>query len=88
MRDLTRGREDAVKALRTARQRLGAMLLRYGYRYPGKKTWGPSHMRWLSDIAMPHPAQQITFQEYIHSVTECTERVRRLTEQIQKLLPE
>lgn len=88
MRDLTRGREDAVKALRTARQRLGAMLLRYGYRYPGKKTWGPSHMRWISDIAMPHPAQQITFQEYIHSVMECAERVRRLTEQIQKLLPE
>lgn len=87
MRDLTRGREDAVKAQRTARQRLGAFLLRYGYRYPGRKTWGPAHMRWLSDIAMPHPAQQITLQEYIHAVMECTERVNRLTEQIQKLLP-
>jgi len=88
MRDLTRGREDAVIALRTARQRLGAMLLRHGYRYPGKKTWGPTHMRWLSDIAILHPAQQITLQEYIHAVRECTERVHRLTEQIQTLLPE
>lgn len=88
MRDLTRGREDSVKALRTARQRLGAFLLRYGYRYPGKKTWGASHMLWLSDITMPHPAQQFTLQEYIHAVMECTERVDRFTAQIQKLLPE
>lgn len=88
MRDLTRGREDSVKALRTARQRLRAFLLRYGCRYPGKKTWGASHMRWLSDITMPHPAQQFTLQEYIHAITECTERVNRFTDQIQKLLPE
>ena len=87
MRDLTRGREDSVKALRTARQLLGAFLLRYGYRYPGKKTWCPAHMRWLSDITMPHPAQQITLQEYIHAVMECSERVNRFTDQIQKLLP-
>lgn len=40
MRDLSRAREDASKAQRTARQRLGAMLLRHGYRYPGKKS-GP-----------------------------------------------
>jgi len=88
MRDLTRGREDSVKALRTARQRLGAFLLRYGHRYPGKKTWSAPHMRWLSDITMPHPAQQFTLQEYINSVMECTERVNHFTGQIQKLLPE
>jgi len=81
-------REDASKAQRTARQRLGAMMLRHGYRYPGKKTWTPVHMRWLSDIAMPHPAQQIALQEYIHAVIECTTRVDRLTEQILTLLPE
>lgn len=88
MRDLTRGREDGVNAQRTARQRLGAFLLRYGHRYPGKNLWTPAHIRWLSDVTMSHPAQQITLQEYIHAVRECTERVTRLTEQIQKLLPE
>ena len=45
-------------------------------------------MRWLSDITMPHPAQQITLQEYIHAIMEGTGRVTRLTDQIQKLLPE
>jgi transposase len=88
MRDLTRAREDAVKALRTARQRLGAFLLRHGHRYPGKSSWKPAHRRWLSDITMPHPAQQITLQEYIHAVDEGTQRVDRLVDQILKLLPQ
>ncbi len=88
MRDLSRAREDASKAQRTARQRLGAMLLRHGYRYPGKKSWTPAHMRWLSDITMPHPAQQIALQEYIHAVIECTTREDRLTEQMLSLLPQ
>lgn len=87
MRDLSRAREDASKAQRTARQRLGAMLLRHGYRYPGRKSWTLAHMRWLSDIAMPHQAQQIALQEYIHAVTECTMRVNRLTDQMLTLLP-
>jgi transposase len=88
MRDLTRAREDAVKALRTARQQLGAFLLRQGHRYPGKTTWTPAHMRWLSDISIVHSAQQIVLQEYINAVTSCTQRVNLLTEQILKLIPE
>ena len=36
---------------------------------------------------MPHPAQQITLREYIHAITKSTERVTRLTEQIQKAPP-
>jgi len=87
MRDLLRSREDAVSATRKARQRLGAFVLRQGFRYPGKKAWSLAHLRWLADIKMPHPAQQIALQEYIHSVEECTERINRLTEQALKLLP-
>jgi transposase len=88
MRDLIRGRQDAIKGLRTARQQLGAFLLRHGIRYGGKTSWGPAHARWLADVTMPHPAQQITLQEYIHAVRERTDRVERLTGQILKLLPQ
>ena len=88
MRDLTRAREDAMKALKTARHQLNAFLLRYGKRYPGKASWTPSHLRWLSDIALAHPSQQIVLQESILAVTGCTERAARLTDQIMKLLPE
>ena len=87
MRDLVRGRDDAIKATRHARQRLSAFVLRHGFRYSGGSSWRVAHLRWLADIKMPHPAQQITLQEYIHSVEECTERIDRLTEQILKLLP-
>lgn len=86
MRDLTRAREDAVKAQRIARQTLLSFLLRHGYRYEGKSNWSLAHFNWLADIKFPHPAQQIAFQEYIHAVKELTERVQRLTGQVQELV--
>jgi transposase len=88
MRDLSRAREDAVKALKTARHQLNAFLLRYGQRYPGKASWTPSHLRWLSDVTFPHPSQQIVLQECIHTVVACAERTARLTDQVMKLLPD
>jgi transposase len=88
MRDLTRGREDAVKALRVARQVLLAFLLRHGYRYSGQSYWTNAHKNWIADIKMPHRAQQIALQEYVHAVQEQLERVQRLTKQIQELVPQ
>ncbi len=37
---------------------------------------------------MPHPAQQVVLQKSLDALSECTERVNRLTEQIQRLLPQ
>jgi transposase len=85
MRDLTRAREDAVKAQRIARQILLSFLLRHGCRYNGKSNWSQAHFNWLSDIKMAHPAQQIAFQEYVHAVKEPTER-GGLTGQVQELV--
>jgi transposase len=45
-------------------------------------------MRWLSDIKMPHRSQQVVLQEYIGTLNQCKDRVKRLTDQIQQLLPE
>lgn len=86
MRDLTRGREDAVKAQRVARQELGAFLLRHGMRYSGKSHWTAVHRRWFAEIKMEHTGQQITFQEYINAERETGERIERLTEQIRQLV--
>lgn len=87
MRDLTRTREDAVKALRVARQELLAFLLRHGHRYSGKSYWSTAHQNWIAGIKMPHPAQQIALQEYVHAIQERLERVQRLTQQIRELVP-
>lgn len=87
MRDLVRARQDAIKAQRVARQQLSAILLRLGIRYAGKKTWGPTHYRWLSDQKMPTSGQQIVFQEYINTIREATERVERYNQHITALVP-
>ena len=86
MRDLTRGREDAVKAVRVAKQVLLAFLLRHGKRYEGRTNWSKTHWRWLATVKMEHRAQQIVLQEYIHTVRETSDRVQRLTGQIQELV--
>jgi transposase len=82
IRDLTRSREDAVASHKRARLQLGALLLRHNIRYTGRSTWTPAHRRWLSEVVMPQPAQQIVFQEYVKAAEETHERVLRITEQV------
>ena len=69
MRDLIRARLAAVRAVRSARQQLGAFLLRHERVYPtGKTTWTKAHRRWLTDQSFAEPAQQIVLQESIEAV--------------------
>jgi transposase len=86
IRDLTRAREDAKTDEKRSKQRLKSFLLRHGLRYVGTASWSKAHMRWLSDIKMDHPGQQIVLQEYIDTIGECSRRVQRLTDQIRQLV--
>ena len=88
IRDLTRAREDAKGDEKKSKQRLLAFLLRSRIRYTGRTLWSQAHMRWLSDIKMAHRSQLVVLQEYIGTLNQCKERVQRLTEQIQQLLPQ
>ena len=88
MRDLTRARNDARIAARKAKQRLHSFLLRNECVYPGKTKWIKTHLIWLAQLTMKHPAQQVALQEYIEAVNECTERITRLDEQILKAVDE
>jgi transposase len=82
IRDLTRAREDTLHDLKSAKFRLKAFLLRHDIRYTGRATWGPAHLRWLSEVVCPTPAQQIVFQEYVRAITELTERLQRLEQEL------
>jgi transposase len=87
MRDLIRGREDAVHNRRRARQRINSFLLRHGRSFSGaKKKWGAVHRRWLAEQYFDLPAQRITLEEYIGAEEESDARVERLTSQIGSLL--
>lgn len=83
MRDLTRAREDALRDLKAAKFRLKAFLLRQDSRYTGAANWGPAHLRWLAEVVCPTPAQHMVFQEYVRAVTAHTERLERLTQELQ-----
>src|SRR5919201_3512868 len=83
IRDLGRAREDAIRDLKAAKFRLKAFLLRHDIRYTGQANWGPAHLRWPSEVVCPTPAQQIVFQEYVRAVTEHTERLQRLEQELQ-----
>jgi transposase len=86
MRDLTRAREDIKIAGKKAKQRLSGFLLRNGFVYSGRTPWSKAHWRWIAEIKMGHPAQQIALQEYVHAVKACDEQVDRLTAQVHELL--
>ena len=83
IRDLVRGRDDAVIAQRRVRQQLKALLLRNDIRYVGKTSWTGAHRRWLSELKLPEPAQQIVFEEYIDAITVATSRIERLTRAVE-----
>lgn len=83
MRDLTRARVDAMIAHKRSRQLLLSLLLRNGIYYTGKSHWTTEHKNWISRINLPHKAQQIVFQEYLHSIEESHQRQERLTQQIE-----
>ena len=79
LRDLSRAREDAVRARLKARQQLKAMLLRHGHCYTGKTSWTGAHERQLATVTFAHPAQDIAFAEYRAAVHDADARVERLT---------
>jgi transposase len=84
LRDLTRAREDTISDLKDTKFRLKAFLLRQDIRYTGRANWNPAHLRWLSEVVCPTPAQQIVFQEYVRAVSEHTERLQRLDQALQE----
>jgi len=86
LRDLSRAREDMKSLELTARQRLGAYLLRHGQVYAGKSRWTQAHWRWLEGVKFASPVQQIVLQEYIEAVKEAQRRVRGLEAQLREAL--
>ena len=87
MRDLTRSRQDAVKAQTTARKQLKSFLLRHGRRCPGTENWGTSHMQWLKGVSMDLPVLQIVLEDYVSTVIACTDRVKELEADIARMIP-
>jgi transposase len=87
MRDLVRARQVAVEDIRRKRQSISSMMLRQGRTYPGKKTWGARHMRWLRAQQFEQLAQHLVLQELLLAVRHGIERLERIEAAIVELLP-
>jgi len=82
LRDLSRGRDDAMQDLKRSKRRLKSFLLRQDIRYEGRATWNAAHLRWLAEVVCPTPPQQIVFQEYLRAVSEQQERRQRMEHEL------
>lgn len=86
VRDVCRGRTDAVNDLKSSKKQLLSFLLRNGYRYPEKARWTEAHMRYLRELVMAHPTQKILLEEYIRRIDNAVEQIKRLEDQMDKIL--
>ena len=82
IRDLSRAREVAMKDLKDSKYQLKALLLRNNINYAGTANWSLKHLRWLTELVLPHPAQQIVLQEFIQTINERTARLTRLDNEL------
>ena len=88
MRDLSRARLAAKKDLQGKRQQISSLMLRLGRCYPGKTTWGPSHMKWLMSQKLEHREQRMALEELLQGIRQEGERLERLEEAIREAVPE
>jgi transposase len=86
IRDVCRGRTDAVEVRTRARQQLGGLLLRNGHLYTGKSRWTEAHMRYLRELSLPSPAQRIVLEEYLQRIDTAADQVARYEQQMDLLL--
>jgi transposase len=82
VRDLSRAREVAMKDLKDAKYQLKALLLRNNINYKGTSNWSQKHLRWLTELVLPHPAQHIVLQEFLQTITERISRLERLDNEL------
>lgn len=77
VRDLVRAREDARLDRMRDRQRLSKFCLRHGLLLPGS-SWSVGRRKWLADRRFPLPAEQLTFDTYLHALDLVDARIASL----------
>ena len=82
IRDLSRARETAMKDLKDAKFQLKGFFLRNNITCAVNDNWSNQHLRWLTELVLPHHSQQIVLQEMIQTISERIKRVKRLDNEL------
>ena len=85
VRNLTRGREDAVAARKTAQVQLSGFLLRAGHHY-GKSTWTREHRCWLRSLSFEELGDQAAFDGYLQRVEMADEHIRLMEQRLSDIV--
>lgn len=88
LRDVSRARQRAVGDLTHARQRINAMILRHGLRYPKEARWTQAHHDWLARQRLEPSASQQALTAELETETLLMAHVKRLDTAIAGLVVE
>ena len=83
IRDLSRARQTAMKDMKKAKFQLKGFFLRNNISCAVKDNWSNKHLRWLTELTLPHHSQQIVLQEMIQTIIERIKLVKRLDNELQ-----
>ena len=86
LRDLERSRDDAKNAERVARHQLDKFLLRNERVFPEGRSWTLRHSAWLRQQKFADPCKQCVMDDYLKAVEDATERVKRLSKDIERFV--
>lgn len=86
LRDLERARDAAKKSETAAKHQLSKFLLRQGRRWEGASNWTVKHLDWIRTQTFEHEAHKRVLRDYMKSLEDATERVSRLTKDIEELV--
>jgi transposase len=82
-RDLVRAREDARLDRMRDRHRLSKFCLRHGRLLP-TSAWTVIRRKWLGEQRFQHPAEQLTFDTYLHALDLVDRRIEALERAIRE----
>lgn len=85
LRDVSRARQRAAGDLAHARQRINAIMLRHGLRYPKDTKWTGAHHDWLAGQHLEDPHAQFALRAQIETEALLAGHVARLDEEIARL---
>lgn len=85
LRDLVRAREATKEDELRAKHRITKFLLRHDIRPPEEvgKNWSYKYRQWIQTLSFERSSSRVVFQEYLHSLYEIQERLKRLEEEIE-----
>ena len=86
LRDLERARDAAKKSETASKHQLSKFLLRQGRRWDGASNWTVRHFAWIRQQSFEHEAHKRVLRDYIKALEDATERVKRLTSDIEELV--